>query len=142
MDTMTTNNLELKEDTTPVTPEDLTTEGIDEAVNEPAVEDVLSPDVYVHEFKKPFKWEGNTYERLTFEFGELTGEDDLAIENELTVAGKANYLSATTSGEYQLRFIARACTTKIGIDVYKKMSIADWRKIRSKAKSFLLKSGF
>lgn len=133
---------ELKEVTVDVTPEDLSTDGIEETTNEPAVMAVLSPDTYVHAFKTPFTWEGKTYESLTFNFGELTCEDDLAIENELLAVGKANYMSATTSGEYQLRFIMRACTDKIGADVYKKMPISEWRKIRSKAKTFLLRSGW
>ena len=34
---------------------------------------------YTHTFSKPFTYEGKTYERLTFDFDKLTGNDCLAI---------------------------------------------------------------
>jgi len=39
--------------------------------------------VYKHTFKKPFEYEGRTYEELTFDFGRLKGRDMVAIENDV-----------------------------------------------------------
>ena len=97
-------------------------------------------DTYVHNFTEPFTYEGRTYETLTFEFGKLTGVDDVAIENELQALGKP-VVVAEMSGEYLVRMAARACTEKIGADVFKAMPLKEFRRIRNKARSFLLRSG-
>jgi hypothetical protein len=46
----------------------------------------------------------------------------------------------TFSGEYLIRMAAKACTEPIGADAFEIMSIADYNKIRSAARSFLLRS--
>lgn len=94
---------------------------------------------YVHEFKKPFVYDGNTYEKLTFDWGTLTGRDGLAIENELQALGKP-VIIPTLSGEYLLRMAVRACDKPIGADAFELMSLSDYNRIRSSARSFLLKS--
>lgn len=93
--------------------------------------------VYVHEFAKPFSYEGKTYEKLTFDWNKLTGEDSLAIENELQSLGKA-VIVPEFSGEYLVRMASRACTENIGADVILAMSLSDYNAIRGKARSFLL----
>lgn len=104
----------------------------DEAIN--------STDLYTHKFSEPFTYEEKTYAELTFDFGKLTGTDDIAIENELMALGKP-VMVAEMSGEYLARMAARACTEKVGVDIFKAMSLRDFRKIRNRARSFLLRSG-
>lgn len=103
-------------------------------------EAINSTETYVHKFERPFTYEDKTYKELTFEFGSLTGMDSLAIENEMSALGKA-LIAPEFSGEYLVRMAARSCTAKIGIDVMSAMPLADYNKIRNKARSFLLRSG-
>lgn len=94
---------------------------------------------YTHKFRKPFDYQGTAYNELTFDWGKLTGEDSLAIENEMQQLGKP-VIVPTFSGEYLIRFAARACTEKIGSDAFRRMPIGDYNRIRNAARSFLLKS--
>lgn len=94
---------------------------------------------YVHKFKRPFEYQGETYNELTFDWDSLTGKDGLAIENEMQAIGKA-VIVPQFSGEYLIRFAAKACVETIGADAFEYMRIGDYNKIRSAARSFLLKS--
>ena len=47
-----------------------------------------NPSAYVHKIKKPFTFEGCTIEELSFDFDRLTGNDSLAIEDELQAMNK------------------------------------------------------
>ncbi|MBR2941843.1 MAG: hypothetical protein IKB82_00440 [Clostridia bacterium] len=99
---------------------------------------------YTHVFKTPFfctiGTEQRSFDQLTFDFNKLTGRDSLAIENELQALGKP-VIVAEMSGEYLIRMAARACTEKIGADDLAMAPLADYNKIRSRARSFLLRSG-
>ena len=108
---------------------------------------VISNDTYTHTFAKPFTFEGETFETLTFDWDKLTAADGLAIENELASLGRA-VITPEFSGEYLIRMAARACTTlradgkrRLGVDAYRTMSLADYSRIRSRARSFLLHAG-
>lgn len=94
---------------------------------------------YVHTFKKPFEYNGKTYESLTFHFDDLTGEDSLAIEREL-MARSIMLVAPTFNGEYLVRVAARACDEPIGVDGFKRMRIVDFERIRSRARNFLMAS--
>lgn len=94
---------------------------------------------YTHKFSTPFTYEGKTYEEITFDWGKLTGEDSLSIEAEMNALGKM-IISPEFSGEYLIRMAALASSPKIGADVLQKLSLKDFNKIRSAARSFLLKS--
>ncbi|NMA36991.1 MAG: phage tail assembly protein [Papillibacter sp.] len=94
---------------------------------------------YTHKFIKPFSYDGKTYTELSFYWDRLTGRDSLAIENEMQLLGKTVVVHALSS-DYLIRMAARACSEKIGIDAFDIMSIRDFNKIRSAARSFLLKS--
>lgn len=100
-------------------------------------QDEAAAGVYVHKFKKPFTFEGRTYEELTFDFESMTGRDAAAIENELRAMGHP-VLVAAFDGEYLARMCVRACTEKIGIDTFKAMPIRDYDKIRTTARGFLV----
>lgn len=107
------------------------------------------PSTYVHKFKKPFTYEGCTIEELSFDFGQLTGNDSLAIEDELQAMNKP-VIVPTISGQYLTRVAARACTTtitapggksrRVGADVIQALPISDYNRIRARARSFLLAS--
>ncbi len=96
-------------------------------------------DVYIHTFHKPFQYNGRMIEKLTFDFDRLTGRDCQAVENELRRIG-TTLVAPTFSGEYLVRMAARACTEKIGADVFDLMSARDYNRIRNKAQSFFLRS--
>lgn len=105
-----------------------------------AKEEALEAEfVYIHKFKKPFEYEGKSYEELVFDWGNLTGRDGLAIEHELQQIGKP-VIVPTFSGEYLIRMAARACEAPLGADAFEDMSLSDYNKIRSSARSFLLQS--
>lgn len=91
------------------------------------------------QLSRPFSYEGKTYTELRFQWDKLTGEDSLAIENELQAQGKF-VVAPTFSGEYLVRMAARACTACIGQDMLRALPISDYNRIRSAARSFLLKS--
>ena len=57
---------------------------------------------YVHKLKKPFTFEGCTIEELSFDFDRLTGNDSLAIEDELQSMNKP-VIVPTFSGQYLIR---------------------------------------
>lgn len=97
-----------------------------------------SVSLYTHTFAVPYIHGEKTYEKLTFDFGKLTGGDCLAIETELQMLGKP-LIAPEFSGEFLVRMAARAAG--IGSDVLMAMPMADYNRIRSKARSFLLRSG-
>ena len=127
------------------------------AVNEPSLPppkpavkaEEGNASAYVHKLKKPFTFEGCTIEELSFDFDRLTGNDSLAIEDELQSMNKP-VIVPTFSGQYLIRMAARACTTtlttpdgktrRIGADVIQALPIGDYNRIRSKARTFLLAS--
>ena len=95
--------------------------------------------VYTHTFKKPFEYEGKTYEELTFDFGRLKGRDMVAIENEMQ--GASEYaLAPEISTSFQSKMAARAAG--IGSDVLEAMPLKDFNKITGAARRFLLDSGY
>lgn len=54
-------------------------------VEEVEIQAQAEPDygAYTHIFHKPFSFEGRTFERMTFDFGSLTGKDSTAVNREL-----------------------------------------------------------
>ena len=88
-----------------------------EAIQQEAVAGKLSG--YTHTFDTPFTFEGRTYDTLTFDFSKLSGDDDIAIENELQALGKP----------------------VVGVDAFTAMPLRDFRRIRNRARSFLLSAG-
>ena len=95
---------------------------------------------YIHTFKKPFTYDGQTYTKLVFDFSKLSGEDDLAIESEMQSLGRP-VVVAELSGEYQIRLAAHACTENLDVDAFAAMPLKDFRQIRNHARSFLLSAG-
>ena len=114
---------------------------VDETELEAAREEARKSNVALFEieFKKPVKYDGKEYSKLSFDFEKLTGRDGLAIEEELQMMNKAVIVPAL-SGEYLVRMAAKACTEKVGADIFDYMPIKDYNRIRSAARSFLILS--
>ena len=118
-----------------------------ETIEEQAKAAGVGTGAYTHIFRKPFSYEGRTYEELTFDWESLTGNDSLAIENEVVARGKTLVVPAYT-GEYLVGMAARACTERsedgrrvIGTDVIRAMPLGDFQKICNRARNFLLRAG-
>ena len=102
---------------------------------------------YTHTFKTPFTYNGRTYDVLTFDWKSLTGNDSLAIENEMLTKGKTLVVPAYT-GEYLTGMAARACTERnekgarvIGTDAIRALPLGDFQVICGRARTFLLRAG-
>ena len=101
---------------------------------------------YTHTFKKPFLWNGKTYETLTFDWTALDGGDHLEIESEIVMKGRT-LVSPAFTGDFLAGMAARACTErdekgKRVIDGWaiKEMPLTDFQAITRKARSFLLRA--
>lgn len=114
---------------------------VDEKELEAAREEAEKTDVahLTVELKKPVTYNGKEYTELSFDFDALTGKDGLAIEDELNRLGKA-LIVPTLSGEYLIRMAAKACTVKIGADIFDVLPLKDYNRIRAAARTFLLQS--
>lgn len=107
---------------------------------EKAKEEAKKADnLFVLKFKKPFTYESVDYDELEFDFDGLTGNDSLEVEKELARQGTQVAVPAF-SGEYIIRIAARACTTLIGSDAFRLMSLKDYNRVRAKVRNFLMAS--
>ena len=107
---------------------------------EKAKEEAKKADnLFVLKFKKPFTYESVDYDELEFDFDGLTGNDSLEVEKELARQGTQVAVPAF-SGEYIIRIAARACTTPIGSDAFRLMSLKDYNRVRAKVRNFLMAS--
>lgn len=88
-------------------------------------------------FDPAWEYEGKTYKELTFDFNSLTGNDCLAIEDELNSQGKV-LLAPSASGHFLVRMAAKACTTRLGSDVLMALPMPKFMQLRSRARVFLL----
>lgn len=121
--------------------------GVDELEYKAAMEQAQeSAVIYTHEFPAPYSFEGESFDKLTFDFGQLTAEDSLKIEAEMSALGQP-LLVPEFSGEYLLRIAMRACTDKkadgkkLGLDFFRALPLSAYVKIRGRARSFLLRAG-
>ena len=98
---------------------------------------------YTLKLKRPFTYEGQTFDELNFDFEGLTGDDALAIEDELQAIGKPT-ISPTFSGQFLVRMAVRACTNtiidasgrprRIGDDALRALPIFEFNRVRGKAR--------
>lgn len=102
---------------------------------------------YTHTFKRPYTYQGTTLEELTFDWDSLTGNDYIAIENELLRRGKT-----LVTPEFTIEFLCgmavRACTRRseegfrvLSVDMMGSMPMREFRTICNRARSFLLRAG-
>lgn len=97
-------------------------------------EDIYS---YTHELQREFEHEGKKYKSIHFDWGKLTGNDGLAIENEMQALGTPVVIPSF-SGGYLIRMAARA--SGVSADTLLALPIREYSRIRSEARSFLLKT--
>jgi len=93
---------------------------------------------YKHVFIPEFEYEGIKYSEVNFEFGDLTGEDMIKIETEMTDQGEFT-LSPEVSRTFQCRLAARA--SGIPHQALAKAPIKDFIKITNAARNFLFELG-
>lgn len=105
----------------------------------PAEEEKAGGKSYTHSLNPPFTYEGKTWGNLTFHWGQLTAKDSLIIENEMAAAGKV-LVVPELSGEFLSRMAVRACEEKIALNAFMALPLGDYNKIRSRARSFLLRT--
>lgn len=94
---------------------------------------------YTHTFKKPVMILGKQYKTMTFYFENLTGEDIEAVEQEMQDMNKYA-LSPEISSVFQCMLAARAA--KVGSDEIRRLPVADYMKIKNKARDFLTGVGY
>ena len=94
---------------------------------------------YTHTFKEAREIEGKKYTKLTFYFDNLTGEDIEAVEAELQDQNKY-VLSPEISSAFQCILAARAA--KVPADEIRRLPVADYMKIKNKARDFLISAGY
>ena len=112
-------------------------EELDAAKEEAEKEAENSISTYTHKFKKPLEYMNVTYTELSFDWDSLDGEDCLNIEAEMQALGKT-VIAEEFNSDYMIRYAAKACTTKISSDIFKKMRAKDFKTIKGKVRSFLL----
>lgn len=94
-----------------------------------------SDSVYVHRFKKPFVWEGETYNEITFDFGSLKGTDLNEVEIEMQSENKYAPIP-----EYSIAFVLKIAARAAGVhsSVIENLPLADANIVRKKARSFFM----
>ena len=94
---------------------------------------------YTHTFKAPREIEGKKYTALTFYFEKLTGEDIESVEAELQDQNK--YVSSPEiSSAFQCILAAKAAG--VASDEIRRLPVADYMKIKNKARDFLIAAGY
>lgn len=94
---------------------------------------------YTHTFEPAREIEGKKYKELTFYFDKLTGEDIEAVEAELQDQNKY-VLSPEVSSAFQSILAAKAAG--IASDEIRRLPVADYMKIKNKARDFLIAAGY
>lgn len=94
---------------------------------------------YTHTFKSPIEIEGKKYETMTFYYDTLTGNDIIAIEEEMTDQGKY-VLTPEINTEFQTMLAARAAG--VGSDEIRNLPLAEYLKIKNSARDFLMQTGY
>ncbi len=93
---------------------------------------------YKHVFNPEFEYEGTKYGEVNFEFGNLTGEDMVKIETEMSEQGEFT-ISPEVSRTFQCRLAARA--SGMPHQALVKVPIKDFIKVTNAARNFLFVSG-
>jgi len=96
--------------------------------------------LYTHRFKTPLLYDGKTYTELHFDFDSLTGRDISNIDDELERKG-VNVTAREFNSKFHELYAAKACTEKIGSDIFMLMKAAAYIKITRQVKTFLLLAG-
>lgn len=128
-------NLENVTEMTPGTVVDLNESKAEKNVTESDTKELN----YTHVLTKTFEYEDKKYTEFRFDFEKLTGDDMIAIENEMAAVGEY-VVSPEISTSFLLKMAARAAG--VGSDVIQKLPIRESGKIKNKSRDFLLLTGF
>lgn len=119
-----------------------------EQAEEVEIQAQAEPDygTYTHIFRKPFSFEGKTFESMSFDWGSLTGKDSTAVNRELR--GRNVFVVVDTyTIEYLTAMAARACTDRdemgrrvVSSQTLEALPVRDFRTICNKIRSFLLRA--
>lgn len=95
---------------------------------------------FTYKFKKPFEFEGKTYEELHFDLDMLTGRDAQAIFTEARIKGRNTMPNIVWADAYYcLLFAVKSCKEKIGEDAFLAMPVMAHNTIVSRVSSFLMR---
>ncbi len=100
---------------------------------------------YTHVFVKPFEWQGERYEQLSFDWENLSGRDCILVE---TAARRRNAAPTLHANDYPIAYLeelaVRACTERnekgrhvLGTDAFDAMPAQDCLRICRQARAFL-----
>lgn len=95
--------------------------------------------IYIHNFKKPFEYEGTEYTTITFNFNKLKGKDMIAIESEMQAMNEYA-LAPEISSSFLCKMAARSAS--VGSDIIENLPMGDFSKIKNAARDFLIGAGF
>lgn len=101
--------------------------------------DTGASDTYIHNFKKPFKYEDKKYSSVNFYFGKLTGGQMLEIESEMQ-ANNEFAIDPLLSRNFLSKMASKA--SGIPSDVLEAMPARDFIQITNAARNFLANSGY
>lgn len=106
----------------------------------------LDANTYQHVFAEPFAYQGRNITALTFDWGALTGEDHLAIEDDMLRHGQTLVVPAFT-GAFLSGMAVRACVDRdengiriVTPELLRALPLRDYQKIYMSARRFLLRS--
>lgn len=97
-----------------------------------------------HVFGEPFRFEGQTFARLDFDWTRLTGRDSLAIEEEILIRKRKTVVDAKFSTDYLCGMAVRACTSRsaegdaFSTFAMEALPLGVFQKICSSARNFLI----
>jgi len=91
--------------------------------------------IYKHKFNPPWEHGGTTYEEMEFDFGKLSGNDMLNLEEEI-LATTGRHLVPEFDKAYQYRFAAKAAG--VSADTIAAMPATDFNRICNRSRSFLI----
>lgn len=106
-----------------------------ELIEKEVSENTDNGSVYVHKFKKPYVWEGETYNEITFDFGSLKGTDLAEVEDEMNAESKYAIMP-----EYSIAFVFKLAARAAGVhsSVIENLPLADANIVRKKTRSFFM----
>jgi len=97
-----------------------------------------------HVFNEPFRFEGQTFQRLDFDWSRLTGKDSLDIEAEILIRKRKTVVEAKFSTDYLCGMAVRACTsrsaegTAFSVFAMEALPLGVFQKICGSARNFLI----
>ncbi len=93
--------------------------------------------IVTYKLKKPFTWEGKTYETIDMDFGSLSGKDMDSIEKQILMTEGSLSVSPEFTSSYMFKLAARAAG--IHHSVIERMAYEDAYRIKVITRNFIIK---